>query len=72
MAKVNSVKVLRAEYFEDKIGKWVAFYEGTNLEHTSTYLNTPIAGNPRKRIAEYEKSGVKKVKYTFVKEVTQI
>lgn len=65
----NAKKIYRAEYFESRLGKWISLYEGADLESVKTYLDTPVVGNPPKRVAEYNKSGVRKVKYSFVRVV---
>lgn len=66
MAKANTVRVYRAEYYEGKLDKWIALYEDTSLERAKTHFGTPIVGNPRQRVASYDKSGVRKPKYSFV------
>ena len=66
MAKANVTTVYRTEYYDNRLYSWVAFHEGTNLERARACLSTPVIGDPRKRVAEYQKSGVRKVKYSFV------
>lgn len=65
----KTVEVFRAEYFESKLQKWVAIYEGGSLEAAEEAVGTPIIGNPKKRVAKYLKSGVRKIRYSFVEEV---
>lgn len=71
MAQKNIIKIYRAEYYEPKIGRWVSFYESSEIEKCRSYLDLPIVGNPDKRLAEYEKSGIRKIKYQFVKTIEQ-
>jgi len=65
----NAVQVFRTEYYESKIGKWIALYEGFDLNHAMLNLDTPITGNPSKRVAEYNKTGIRKIKYSLVRVV---
>ncbi len=54
MAKANAIRVFRTEYYEPKVGKWIALYEGFDLAHAKITLNTPIIGNPSKRVAQVQ------------------
>ena len=53
----------RCEYFEEKIDRWICLIETTDLEEAKSLLNLPIFGNPVTRVAKYEKTGVRKIKY---------
>lgn len=62
-----SEKILRTEYYESKIGSWVKVYEGNDMNKAMIYFDMHIIGNPSIRIAEYNKIGVRKVKYEYVR-----
>lgn len=62
-------RVMRTEYYEPKLGKWVALYEGSDMERARDYMSTPVCGNPSKRVAEYDKTGARKARYNFVREI---
>ena len=53
----------RCEYFEEKIDRWVCLIETKDLDEAKSLLDHPIIGNPPTRVAKYEKSGVRKIKY---------
>nr|WP_314098100.1 hypothetical protein [uncultured Lachnoanaerobaculum sp.] len=53
----------RCEYFEEKIDRWVCFIETKDLDEAKSLLDHPIIGNPPTRVAKYEKTGVRKIKY---------
>lgn len=55
--------VYRCEYFEPKIDRWVCLIETKELDEAKSLLDHPIIGNPLTRVAKYEKSGVRKIKY---------
>lgn len=55
--------VYRCEYFEPKIDRWVCLIETKELDEAKSLLDHPIIGNPPTRVAKYEKSGVRKIKY---------
>lgn len=61
--------VYRCEYFEPKIDKWVRLIETTDLEEAKSLINQPIFGDPIVRVAKYEKSGVRKIKYKLLEEI---
>ena len=53
----------RCEYFEEKIDRWVCLIETKDLDEAKSLLDHPIIGNPPTRVAKYEKTGVRKIKY---------
>ena len=55
--------VYRCEYFEPKIDRWVCLIETKELDEAKSLLDHPIIGDPTTRVAKYEKSGVRKIKY---------
>ena len=55
--------VYRCEYFEPKINRWVCLIETKELDEAKSLLDHPIIGDPTTRVAKYEKSGVRKIKY---------
>lgn len=59
----------RCEYFEEKIDRWVCLIETTDLEEAKSLINQPIFGDPIVRVAKYEKSGVRKIKYKLLEEI---
>ena len=61
--------VYRCEYFEPKIDRWVRLIETTDLEEAKSLINQPIFGDPIVRVAKYEKSGVRKIKYKLLEEI---
>ena len=69
LTEASNTIVYRAEYYEPKLGKWVSYYENNSLDSVKSNLDNPIVGDPRRRIAQYERSGVRKPSYKFVKEV---
>ena len=69
MAKQKTVRVIRTEYYEDKIGKWVAIYEGTDEVEAKAYLKTPIIGRPMMRVAEHNKIGVRKIRREYIRTI---
>ena len=69
------MKVLRAEYWSDRFFKWVSYYEFRETptdEELNFHLNFPMVGNPDRRLAEYEKTGVRKVKYQYIRTLTEV
>lgn len=67
----NQQTVYRVEYYDPKLYKWIKFYETKDIEDAKKQLETPIFGDPEKRIAQYNKSGVRKIKYDFVKKIDE-
>lgn len=63
------MQVYRTEYYEPKLGRWVGFYEAQSVEAAKECLDTPIAGNPAQRVALYERSGVRKIKYKYIRTI---
>ena len=53
----------RCEYFEEKIDRWVCLIETKDLDEAKSLLDHPIIGDPTTRVAKYEKTGVRKIKY---------
>ena len=64
--------VYRAEYYEPKLGKWISYYENSDVEKVKSNKDAPIIGNPKIRVAEYTVSGVRKPSYKFVKLVESV
>ena len=63
---VSKMMVYKCEYYESKIGGWVEYYSSIDIESAKKELNSYITGNPKKRLAKYEKSGVRKIKYKLL------
>ena len=61
--------IYRTEYYESKLGRWVSFYESKSVDQAKEYLDFPIVGNPPQRVALYERSGVRKIKYKYIRTV---
>lgn len=61
----------RAEYYEPKLDKWISYYESGSLDSVKSNLDNPIIGDPKKRIAQYEKSGIRKPSYKFISVLTE-
>ena len=61
--------IYRTEYYEPKLGRWVSFYESKDIERAKENLGFPIVGNPPQRVALYERSGVRKIKYKYIRTV---
>ena len=53
----------RCEYFEPRIDRWVCLIETKDLDEAKSLLDHPIIGDPTTRVAKYEKTGVRKIKY---------
>lgn len=64
---VASRIVYCAEYYEPKLDKWIRMSERSTKEAAEADLDTPVIGDPKKRVTKYEKSGVRKITY---KEIT--
>lgn len=56
--------IFRTEYYEPKLDKWISFWSGT-LDECMNKLIT-IDGDVPQRVAKYEKSGVRKIKYKLL------
>ena len=69
LTEASEKTIYRAEYFEPKVGNWIQYYSGNDINKVKQYIDTPIIGNPKRRVAEYKVTGVRKPKYTFVKEL---
>ena len=52
-----------SEYFEPRIDRWVCLIETKDLDEAKSLLDHPIIGDPTTRVAKYEKTGVRKIKY---------
>ena len=61
--EVKKSIVYRCEYFEPKIDRWVCLIETKELDEAKSLLDHPIIGDPTIRVAKYEKTGVRKIKY---------
>lgn len=61
-----SKNVLRVEYFEPKLEKWIGLWTTSNLDDKKSldyHMRFPIIGNPSRRCGLFEKSGIRKIKY---------
>lgn len=63
--------IYRTEYYEEKIGKWISIWTTTDVYEAMEYITTPIIGNPLVRVAKYEKTGIRKIKYKYLETVFQ-
>lgn len=66
------VTIFRTEYYEPKLGIWVSFWSGSTLDECMNKLGYPIIGDVPQRVAKYEKSGVRKVKYKLLEVIKQL
>ncbi len=57
--------IFKTEYYEPKLDKWIAFWSGT-LDECMNKLGYPIVGDVPQRVAKYEKSGVRKIRYKLL------
>lgn len=65
------MSIFRTEYYEPKLDKWVNFWSGT-LDECMDKLGYPIVGDVPQRVAKYEKSGVRKIKYKLLEVIKQL
>lgn len=65
------MSIFRTEYYEPKLGIWVSFWSGT-LDECMNKLGYPIVGDVPQRVAKYEKSGVRKIKYKLLEVIKQL
>ena len=63
--------IFKTEYYEPKLGIWVSFWSGT-LDECMNKLGYPIVGDVPQRVAKYEKSGVRKIKYKLLEVIKQL
>ena len=63
--------IFKTEYYEPKLDKWVSFWSGT-LDECMNKLGYPIVGDVPQRVAKYEKSGVRKIKYKLLEIIKQL
>ena len=63
--------IFKTEYYEPKLDKWVSFWSGT-LDECMNKLGYPIVGDVPQRVAKYEKSGVRKIKYKLLEVIKQL
>lgn len=63
--------IFKTEYYEPKLGIWVSFWSGT-LDECIKKLGYPIVGDVPQRVAKYEKSGVRKIKYKLLEVIKQL
>lgn len=61
----------KTEYYEPKLDKWISFWSGT-LDECMNKLGYPIIGDVPQRVAKYEKSGVRKIKYKLLEVIKQL
>lgn len=63
--------IFKTEYYEPKLDKWVSFWSGT-LDECMNKLGYPIIGDVPQRVAKYEKSGIRKIKYKLLEVIKQL
>lgn len=63
--------IFKTEYYEPKLDKWVSFWSGSQDECIKK-LGYPIVGDVPQRVAKYEKSGVRKIKYKLLEVIKQL
>ena len=63
--------IFKTEYYEPKLDKWVSFWSGT-LDECMNKLGYPIVGDVPQRVAKYEKSGVRKIKYKLLEVIKHL
>lgn len=63
--------IFKTEYYEPKLDKWIAFWSGT-LDECMNKLGYPIVGDVPQRVAKYEKSGIRKIKYKLLEVIKQL
>lgn len=63
--------IFKTEYYEPKLDKWIAFWSGSQDECIKK-LDYPIVGDVPQRVAKYEKSGVRKIKYKLLEVIKQL
>ena len=63
--------IFKTEYYEPKLDKWISFWSGT-LDECMNKLGYPIVGDVPQRVAKYEKSGVRKIKYKLIEVIKQL
>lgn len=54
--------VFVCEYYDANIGDWIEYYRTTYCKEAKKWLKSYITGNPKKRLAWYDRFGVKKIK----------
>lgn len=65
------MSIFRTEYYEPKLDKWISFWSGT-LDECMNKLGYPIVGDVPQRVAKYEVSGKRKLKYKLFKVIKQL
>lgn len=65
------MSIFRTEYYEPKLDKWISFWSGT-LDECMNKLGYLIIGDVPQRVAKYEKSGVRKIKYKLLEVIKQL
>lgn len=63
--------IFKTEYYESKLGIWVSFWSGSQDECIKK-LGYPIVGDVPQRVAKYEKTGVRKIKYKLLEVIKQL
>ena len=63
--------IFKIEYYEPKLGIWVSFWSGT-LDECMNKLGYPIVGDVPQRVAKYEKSVIRKIKYKLLEVIKQL
>lgn len=63
--------IFKTEYYEPKLDKWIAFWSGSQDECMNK-LGYPIIGDVPQRVAKYEKSGIRKIKYKLLEVIKQL
>lgn len=63
--------IFKTEYYEPKFDKWITFWSGT-LDECMNMLGYPIIGDVPQRVAKYEVSGKRKIKYKLLEIIKQL
>ena len=63
--------IFKTEYYEPKLDKWISFWSGT-LDECMNKLGYPIVGDVQQRVAKYEKSGARKIKYKLLEVIKHL
>jgi len=70
----KKVKILRTEYYNDRLGKWIGIFDTTNLnnmEDAEFHMKAHIFGNPPTRIIICDRVGVKKIHYEHIQVIKE-
>ena len=65
------MSIFRTEYYEPKLDKLISLWYGT-LDECMNKLGYHIVDDVPQRVAKYEKSGVRKIKYKLLEVIKQL